>query len=114
MNAPAIQALFSRRLASWPIAAVALTALVLPLALSAQGANRHDKPAFKAGDLVVSRSVYDNNPANVTVGEILPPNCAPKLCAASTGAVSDGTYPYVFNNDTYDASFGITSRIYLD
>ena len=26
----------------------------------------------------------------------------------------DGTYPTVFNNDTVDGSFGITSRIYLD
>ncbi len=27
------------------------------------------------GNLVVSRSVYDNNPNNVQVGQILPPNC---------------------------------------
>lgn len=68
------------------------------------------------GNLVVSRSVYDNNPANVTRGEILPPNCAATTggCGASTGAPYDGTYPFVFNNDIYDASFGITSRIYLD
>jgi hypothetical protein len=71
---------------------------------------------FWPGNLVVSRSVYDNNPANVKVGTVLPPNCASTQggCSASTGAIANGTYPYVFNNDTYDGSFGITSRIYLD
>ena len=71
---------------------------------------------FWPGNLVVSRSVYDNNPNNVTVGEILPPNCASTTggCSASTGATNDGTYPQVFNNNLYDGSFGITSKIYLD
>jgi hypothetical protein len=77
--------------------------------------NSNNRPFFP-GNLVVSRSVYDNNPANVKVGEILPPNCASTTggCAASTGAPNNGTYPFVFNNDIYDASFGITSKIYLD
>ena len=50
------------------------------------------------------------------VGTILPPNCASTQggCAASTGAIANGTYPFVFNNDIYDACFGITSRIFLD
>ena len=65
---------------------------------------------FKPGNLVVSRSVYDNNPANVTVGETLPPGCT-SGCGIAT---NDGTYPYVFNNDLVDGSFGITSKIYLD
>ncbi len=71
---------------------------------------------FTPGNLVVSRSVYDGNPANVKAGAILPPNCATTLgsCAASTGAPYDGTYPTVFNNDLYDGSFGITTPIYLD
>jgi hypothetical protein len=71
---------------------------------------------FWPGNLVVSRSVYDNNANNVQVGTILPPNCASTTggCSASTGAPYDGTYPFVFNNDIYDGSFGITSAIYLD
>jgi hypothetical protein len=71
---------------------------------------------FRPGNIVVSRTVYDNNPANVTVGAILPPNCASTQggCAAATGAPNDGTYPFVFNNDIYDSSFCITSRILLD
>ena len=64
------------------------------------------------GSLVVSRSVYDNNPNNVTVGETLPPNCA--VSADCVAAGYDGTYPTVFNNDIIDSSFGITSKIYLD
>ncbi len=85
----------------------ALSLLLVPVAL-AQG-----KPAFSPGNLVVSRTVYDNLPGNVTVGETLPPHCV-----ASTGgcvaAVADGTYPWVFNNDPVDGSFGIASRIFLD
>src|SRR5580698_5247185 len=71
---------------------------------------------FFPGNLVVSRSVYDNNPNNVTVGEILPPNCASTTggCGASSGAPYNGSYPLVWNDDAYDASFGITSKIYLD
>jgi hypothetical protein len=64
------------------------------------------------GSLVVSRSVYDNNPNNVTIGQQLPPNCAVPADCVSAGY--DGTYPTVFNNDLIDGSFGITSKIYLD
>ena len=68
-------------------------------------------------NLVISRSVYDNNAANVVIGTPLPPNCA--LTTVGCGkkpakALYDGTYPTVFNNDIADSSFGITSRIYLD
>jgi hypothetical protein len=65
---------------------------------------------FAPGNLVVSRSVYDDNPANVAVGQQLPPGCT----SGCVSAVADGSYPEVFNNDQVDGSFGITSRIYLD
>jgi hypothetical protein len=42
----------------------------------------------------------------------LPPNCVPANGCAT--AITDGTYPTVFNNDLADASFGITSKIFLD
>jgi hypothetical protein len=71
-------------------------------------------PDFTPGNLVLSRSVYAGNADTVQVGEILPPGCGAGLCSPSTGAIADGTYPYVFNNDTYDGSFGITSPIFLD
>jgi hypothetical protein len=97
------------------IAALSLIALAGGLA-----ANAADKKHFQPENLVVSRSVYDNNPANVAVGAILPPNCVPALCATGSkahpfkSAPADGTYPTVFNNDLYDASFGITSKVFLD
>ncbi len=71
---------------------------------------------FYPGNLVLSRSVYDNKASNVQVGTVLPVNCASTTgaCGAASGAPFDGTYPYVWNNDLYDASFGITARIYLD
>jgi hypothetical protein len=73
---------------------------------------------FFPGNLVVSRSVYDNNPNNVVVGvTALPPNCAAASGSCTTPpttAITDGTYPQGFNNDSVDASFGITSKIFLD
>jgi hypothetical protein len=77
----------------------------------------HDRDRhFWPGNLVVSRTVYDNNPNNVKTGTILPPNCASTTggCSAATGAPDNGSYPLVWNNVIYDASFGITSKIYLD
>src|SRR5580704_4266595 len=71
---------------------------------------------FAPGNLVLSRSVYDNNSNNVAPGEVLPPGCANTQggCSASSGAPNDGTYPLVWNNALYDGSFGITSKILLD
>jgi hypothetical protein len=65
---------------------------------------------FAPGNLLVSRSVYDNNAGTVQVGMALPPGCTSGCGSAS----SDGTYPSVWNNDLADASFGITSKIFLD
>ena len=100
--------------------AQATAVLGIALATLTAGAQQHgshqDAAHFFPGNLVVSRSVYDNNPANVKVGMTLPPNCAATQggCGASTGAPDNGIYPFVFNNVLFDASFGITSRIFLD
>lgn len=98
--------------------AVALSVIGLGLL----GALAFDPPGhpgpfrFLPGNLVLSRSVYDNRAANVEVGEVLPPGCTLTTagCSAATGATNDGTYPTVWNNDAYDGSFGITSKILLD
>ncbi len=61
------------------------------------------------GNLLISRSVY--TPASLVPGStVLPPGCV----AACAVATTDGTYPFVWNNDLADSSFGITSKIYLD
>ncbi len=65
---------------------------------------------FWPGNLVVARSVYDNNAGNVQIGATLPPGCT-SGCGLAT---NDGTYPQVWNNDLVDGSFGITSKIFLD
>ena len=91
------------------------------------GSDRSDRFQFKAGTLVLSRSVYAGSASTVTVGETLPPGCVARtvsvpLLAGGTAsvkvkcgvAVADGTYPTVFNNDGPDGSFGITSPIFLD
>jgi hypothetical protein len=86
------------------VLAQATTVLSIALAALSAGAQQHrgheEDAHFWPGNLVVSRSVYDNNPANVTVGAVLPPNCASTQggCGAPTGAIADGTYPFVFNN----------------
>ncbi len=71
-------------------------------------------PYFDPGNLVISRSVYDNDPNNVTVGQLLPPGCQMTQGGCAGNATNDGTYPYVWNNDLVDGSFGITSKILLD
>ena len=75
-----------------------------------------DSAYFFPGNLVVSRSVYDSNPNTIQVGQMLPPNCDTTMAAAGScvTAAYDGTYPTVFNNAPIDASFGITSKIFLD
>jgi hypothetical protein len=92
------------------IALLATTALGGTLAYA-------DEITFFAPDhLLLSRSVYDATPADVTVGMTLPPNCVPNPATKVTcvTAVNDGTYPFVFNNAPVDGSFGITTKIVLD
>ncbi len=71
------------------------------------------------GNILVSRSVYSGNVGTVTVGEQLPPICG--TAASCPGkAISDGEFPNlndsfnVWNNDTVDGSFGVTSQIFID
>jgi hypothetical protein len=115
MNQHSACGLRSRRTLLTSIAATLFAMLVSVSSLSAQewGFPRypHSFTQFYPGNLIVSRSVYDNLASNVTVGEQLPPNCTPANCVT---AVANGTYPYIFNNAPVDGSFGITSRIFLD
>ncbi len=102
----------SRRTFASAVAAASLTLLAAGIPAAAQD-DAHSHIRFFRGNLVVSRSVYDNDANNIKVATMLPPNCASTVgpCAAAT---NNGTYPFVFNNDTIDASFGITSKIFLD
>src|SRR5215472_162905 len=90
--------------------ATLISLVVAPLICVPTAGAQNGSAFFHPGNLVLSRSVYDNNPNNVQVGMTLPPNCT-NSCVQ---AVVDGTYPFVWNNAPVDASFGITSKIFLD
>jgi hypothetical protein len=63
------------------------------------------------GQLLISRSVYGASPSIIQPGvTVLPPACT-TACATAT---ADGTYPYVWDNDLADPSFGITSKVFID
>jgi hypothetical protein len=64
---------------------------------------------LRPGNLLVSGSTYREADIQPGVTQ-LPPGCTAANCVTAT---SDGAYPYVFNNDLADASFGVTSPIML-
>ncbi|MBV9651708.1 MAG: hypothetical protein JO296_16450 [Pseudonocardiales bacterium] len=89
---------------------VALASLIGAQANAAPSATPQILP-LNADDLLVSRLVYVGAPGLLTPGQtVLPPGCT-SGCAT---AVSDGTYPQVFNNALVDPSFGVTAPISLD
>jgi hypothetical protein len=113
--------------------ALATGAFVSEATAQDEDRNRSGRFEFAPDTLVLSRSVYTGDASTVTVGQTLPPGCVPGTvtlpliaggtttvaipAASSSGcnaAIADGTYPTVFNNDTADASFGVTSPIFLD
>ena len=90
---------------------VGLTALAVGVAAWVGVAARAGESSyFTPGNLLVSRSIYYGDAGTVQVGMTLPPNCT----TGCVTAIADGSYPEVFNNDTVDGSFGITSKIFLD
>ncbi|HEX3504566.1 MAG TPA: hypothetical protein VHU22_14340, partial [Xanthobacteraceae bacterium] len=100
----------SRPLAGRPLftSSLALTLLASSALVSTLARADDDDVHFRPGHLLVSRSVYDNNAANVVAGVTqLPPNCVAPNCVAAN---ANGTYPTVFNNDQVDGSFGITAK----
>ncbi len=96
------------------LAAFALT--LLPLSCYGQSAF----PGFTTGNVVVTRSVYTGDATTLSVGQPLPPVCPVTAACGTATATANGTYPTltnannVFNNNTVDGSFGITSPIFLD
>jgi hypothetical protein len=89
-----------------------LVAAIAPLSGSAAQAGIGARPWFQPGNLVVSGSYYTGRADLFTPGTTeLPPGCVGSACVP---AVADGSYPEVFNNDGPDASFGVTSPIFLD
>jgi hypothetical protein len=86
-------------------------------AIAPAGALAHDNPSgagspLAPGNLLVSGSSYREADIQPGVTQ-LPPGCTGPSCATAT-ATADGAYPYVFNNDAADGSFGVASPIFLD
>jgi hypothetical protein len=102
-----------RFLASLPVFRSGLAVTVVLSGVVGANVARADDDSvdFRPGNLLLSRSVYDNNPANIAVGTQLPPNCAPATCVTAT---ADGSYPFIWDNSLVDGSFGITAKIVLD
>ncbi len=91
---------------------VAAASIAVLMGVSTSQAQERELPFFP-GNLVVTRSVYTDG-HNITAGETnLPPGCG-SASDPCTPAVTSSAYPFVFNNDTADGSFGITSKIFLD
>ncbi len=92
----------------------AVTALGAGLGASAQADGGHlshpGGSSLAPGNLLVSRSVYENA-SGLTAGvSQLPEGCVTDCVTATAG----GAYPEVWNNDLVDESFGITSKVFLD
>jgi hypothetical protein len=96
--------------------AVSLSTLAVAGSLAGCSNNNNNTPAstssstttstaIPAGTLLVSRTDYAGTASTVTVGQALP---------GGGNAVADGGYPEVFENETPDASFGVTSPIFID
>jgi hypothetical protein len=115
-------------------ATIAVLAMTATIALKAND-DKSDAQQFKfqPNSLVLSRSVYTGDANTVTAGQTLPPGCVAgnvtvpliaggsnKVAVTCGTAIDNGEYPNledshnVFNNDGPDASFGVTSPIFLD
>ncbi len=66
--------------------------------------------ALMPGNLLLSRSVYENDPSLAAGVTELPAGCV----TGCTPATAGGAYPEVWNNVLTDESFGVTSKIFLD
>ncbi len=81
-----------------------------------QGGQPTRPTSLVPGDLLVSTTSYSND-KNIIVGQTtLPAGCSDPSPSSSSCqyAVTSGQYPEVFNNETIDPSFGVTSPIILN
>ncbi|HKD09465.1 MAG TPA: hypothetical protein VKB79_26405 [Bryobacteraceae bacterium] len=83
----------------------ALVAAACIAVCSVSGAFAQSPPVFAPGDILVSRTTYTGTASTVPFPGLLPNNAA---------SVADGSFPNVFNNETPDGSFGVTSPFFID
>ena len=100
------------------LAGVGCTVLMCAGASTAQADgwhHGHHGSELDPGNLLLSTSDY--TPADITAGRhrSLPPGCATAPTGTCGTAVADGTTSRsVFNNDSVDGFFGVTSPVFLD
>src|SRR5260370_25930982 len=82
-----------------------LLSLTIALITGSVAYAQKDSDYFLPGNLVVSRTVYDNNPSTIQPGATLPPNCASTLGGASPGPVNDDTYPTASDKHVSPSTF---------
>jgi hypothetical protein len=81
------------------------------VAVAAAPASAQPARRFDPGSLLLSRTVYTAPPGSIVPGRtVLPAGCT----SGCVTAVADGGYPEVFNNESVDPSFGVSSPILLD
>ena len=103
----------ARRAVALASAVAAIAAVAAQAAPSADATTPHST-RLVAGNLLVATSTFQNDPGIVAGVTQLPPGCGGTSYDPCGTAVTNGDYPYVFNNDTVDGSFGVTSPITLD
>jgi hypothetical protein len=92
------------------LAAAVSGSLIAATGASASAGQHHDG-FLRPGNLLVSGSVYQNDPGLLTPGvTVLPPGCT----SGCVTATNDGSYPGVFNNVLADPSFGVTSPVFIN
>ena len=100
---------FDRARARQFVLPVILVVASLVTATGAQARSRGRDDGSTGTQLLVSGSRYRE--ADIQPGvTVLPPGCT-SACATAT---ADGAYPYVFNNDIVDSSFGVAAPIFLE
>jgi hypothetical protein len=95
---------------------VSLLATSSASASAAGSANAGIPAVLQPGKLLVSTSTWQQDPNIIAGTTMLPPGCstavgAPNPCVT---AQAGGSYPFVFNNDAIDSSFGVTQPIVLE
>ena len=103
---------FSRRRA---VATAAVGVVAASTGLVATSATAGARPQHvqrgDTGQLILSRTIYTASKGSIVPGTtVLPAGCT----SGCVTAVADGGYPEVFNNESVDPSFGVSSPIHLD
>jgi hypothetical protein len=97
------------------VVSIVTTLVTVPTAYAQDGgASFFPGNVFLPFNLAVTRSVYVDTGSIVAGTTLLPPDCSPANCPTPVTAVTSSAYPFVFNNDTIDGSFGVTSKIFID